>query len=324
MTATRRTRYALTPAGAGVIVLFVPGAAAALATSQVLPVLIAFTAGFLLAIDAAMARWSLRVAAVEGVGPDHGVVGEVIPLTITVDGRRCDHVVGVEGAVDPWVALTPRATGEVMIRADERGVIERRHVWLQTAFPLGLVACFVSRTIELTTPIHVAPRPLPVTVPPLSVVDPSAAAYRGDDTIGLRPYVVGDSPRDVHWPSVARTGTMLVRDRRRTAAGTELDVVVETFWPGCDLDVIVGQTHSALEQLLAQGYHIRLVTVEADDDPDRSMNTRYEVGLLSRPEDIGVRLARVAVGRPGLLSGVIGSSARLVVKPEGLEWQPSR
>ncbi len=40
---------------------------------------------------------------------------------------------------------------------------------------------------------------------------PNALGRVGDDFYALRPYVVGDDMRRVHWPSVARTGELMIR-----------------------------------------------------------------------------------------------------------------
>lgn len=347
-----RYRYSLTPAGAGVVTLVVPGLLVALATQQRPLVAISLGAAIVLAVDAVWTRRSVRRPTLSASGPTTATVGSEFGLRLECrTDHRLECLVGVRSAVRAWIPAVLPVAGEVAMVAARRGVIDHADVQLQTSVPFGLLACTRTMRVALVSPVHVEPRRLPVSLPPMAVIDPMTHAYRGDEPVGLRPYAIGDSPRDVHWPSVARTGSMVVRDRRRTAAGTELDVVIETFDPDCDLPLMLGQASSALEQLLASGYHIRLVTVEADPaggsptptlyrasnrargaaadfepHPDSvvSGSVRYAVGLLSTRDEIGVRLSRVVVGRPGRLAGLIGSSARLVIAPGGFRWQSSR
>ncbi|MEL7155204.1 MAG: DUF58 domain-containing protein [Actinomycetota bacterium] len=336
--ATAHHRYSLTPTGAGVLTLVVPGLLAAMAAQQRPLVAMSLGAAMVLLVDAVSARRSVARPEVSASGPKTAIVGFEYRLRLDWrTDRALECLVGVEGATRPWVPALLPATGDVVVTSNERGVVEEVVVRLQTSVPFGLVACARTMRVPLVAPVHIEPRRVPVRLPPPAVIDPMNHAYRGDDSVGLRPYAIGDAPRDVHWPSVARTGTMVVRDRRRTAAGTELDVIIDTADAEDDLAHMLGQAGSALEQLLAAGYHIRLVTIEAEPAPsepavDRGAGAegrgerpvRYAIGLLTARDEIGVRLSRIVVGRPGRLEGLIGSSARLVIEPGGFRWLSSR
>ncbi len=329
-----RHRFALTAAGAGVLILIVPGLFVALAAEQEALVGVGVAALLLLGFDAFWSRRTLRSPHLRASGPTTATVGSEFPLRLDCRAQGTGTcVVTVENAVRPAIPAVLPVTGDIAVHARSRGVLEAVTVGLRTAGPIGLAASSRQLRVALTAPVHVEPRRIPVRLPSMAVIDPLTHVYRGDDEpVGLRPYARGDTPRDVHWASVARTGTMVVRDRRRSAAGTELDVVIETFRADCDLAQLLGQARSALEQLLAAGYHIRLVTVEADPaqsaDPGATTPdpgaARYAIGLLSNLDELGVRLSRVVIGRPGHLAGAIGSSARLVIRPEGFQWQSSR
>ena len=57
-------------------------------------------------------------------------------------------------------------------------------------------------------------RPLPQTHgrdPHAGAEHPNAVARSGEDFYALRPYVVGDDLRRVHWPSTARHDELMVR-----------------------------------------------------------------------------------------------------------------
>ncbi|MEM9132540.1 MAG: DUF58 domain-containing protein [Actinomycetota bacterium] len=324
-----RHRFALTAAGAGVLILVVPGLLVAVAAGQLALVGAGVAALVLLVTDAFWARSALRGSEIRASGPTTTTVGSEFPLRLDCRARRpVTCVITVENAVRPAIPAALPVTGDVAVHATQRGVLDTVAVGLRSTGPIGLAASSRLLRVDLAAPVHVEPRRIPVQLPSMAVIDPLTHVYRGDDEpIGLRPYARGDSPRDVHWASVARTGTMVVRDRRRGVAGTELDVIIETFRADCDLAQLLGQARSALEQLLAAGYHIRLVTVEADPTSapgDDGGGARYAIGLLSNLAELGVRLSRVVVGRPGHLAGAIGSSARLVIRPEGFQWQSSR
>lgn len=307
------------------LVLVVPGLLVAVAAGQVALVGVGVAALVLLVADAAFARGALRAPELRASGPTTTTVGSEFPLRLDCRARRpVTCAITVENAVRRAIPATLPTTGDVEVAATQRGVLDAIAVGLRTAGPVGLAASSRRFRVDLAAPVHVEPRRIPVQLPSMAVIDPLTHVYRGDDEpMGLRPYARGDSPRDVHWASVARTGTMVVRDRRRGAAGTELDVIIETFRDNCDLPQLLGQARSALEQLLATGYHIRLVTVESDATASGD-GVRYAIGLVPNPAELGVRLSRVVVGRPGHLAGAIGSSARLVIRPEGFEWQSSR
>jgi hypothetical protein len=138
----------------------------------------------------------------------------------------------------------------------------------------------------------------------------------------LREYAVGDPLRDVHWPAVARTGRLVVKDRCRIAAvdsvAVALHVAGEDGEDG-EVDDVLGRARSALEQLLATGYLVYLTTVERAGDtssagppagpgrisrwagrrsPPPVQGTVTVTGPVRSRQAINMRLALACAGRP--------------------------
>ncbi len=317
-------------------VLAVPGTAVAVALQQ--RSLLAVTLGALLAlaVNALSARRTVGAVRVSVEGPVTVTTGAGYRLRLRIEGRPATVcAVAVEGADRAWYAAGLPAAGELDLRAGPRGLVGWLEVAVRSSTPLGLVSCVRSGPVRLDSPIHVVPRRVWVAVPPSPMLDTGVSAVGGEEPVGLRPYVPGDAPRDVHWPSVARSGSIVVRDRRTPAAAAEVDVVVDTVAAepasvetaaavaaggagGAEnpeaAESVLGRARSALEQLLAQGLRVRLITIEDDGGPPVA-------SPVATATDVGVRLARAGVGRPDRPSDDSGGRSRLVISAEGLRWQ---
>ena len=98
-----------------------------------------------------------------------------------------------------------------------RGIVTLGDFSISTAFPLGLTRKSIHMHQHRT--LIVRPRVLPLRPDLLTRIraaGPRIAGARplighGDEIIGLREYVPGDSPRTVAWRASARTGDLLVR-----------------------------------------------------------------------------------------------------------------
>ena len=128
------------------------------------------------------------------------------------------------------------ATGD--IRFDRRGMYRLDRIVAATSYPFGLFA--KERDLSVEGLVTVWPRTDRVVRMPRpagrrgarSAAGGGAAvgAERGDFR-ALRPYRVGDDPRDVHWRSTARRGEPIMREYDRDAAESYwivLDVVAAT------------------------------------------------------------------------------------------------
>jgi uncharacterized protein (DUF58 family) len=117
-----------------------------------------------------------------------------------------------------------RCTLPLPVPATRRGLWSFPGVRVWCADPFGLVA----RPVGRTPPVEVVVVPGPAAAVPATGLpgsDPGRAGWRsggadaegsaapgGDEFAGLRPYVAGDRLTRLHWPALARTGDLLVRD----------------------------------------------------------------------------------------------------------------
>lgn len=120
-------------------------------------------------------------------------------------------------------------TMSVPVPTDARGLLTLSDVGLWCEDPFGLVA----RRITVAPPAHVVVYPVPadtttrgrpVGVYPGGRARSSASgtttALSGDELSGLRPYAPGDRLTRLHWPSLARTGELVVREFLEPVAGS--------------------------------------------------------------------------------------------------------
>jgi uncharacterized protein (DUF58 family) len=267
-----RYLIALTPAGAGFLSLFSPGLLVAAVTRQRLLIALSVAAGLMLLANALLAWLAVRTVAIDVRAPDTATVGHPLPIRLKLDGRRpVECVAGIDGATRPWIAATVPATGEVEVIPEHRGVVDRVGVRLQTAAPFGLTAWVRSVSVPLARRLHVGPPALAVDLP-VELRPSAVAAAAGADPaepVGLREYAFGDPLRDVHWPAVARSGRLVVKDRSRVSTSQTVAVFVDVD-PGAEtarVDEALGRARSVMEQLLASGFQIELTTVEPAASP---------------------------------------------------------
>jgi len=98
-----------------------------------------------------------------------------------------------------------------------RGVTSTVTVRVATAAPFGLLWWSRDQVLELSRPLHVAPRP---SERPMGLLAPSALEdghgpprpTLTGDLRGVRPYQHGDGRRRVHWNASAHTGGLMIRE----------------------------------------------------------------------------------------------------------------
>jgi uncharacterized protein (DUF58 family) len=155
-------------------------------------------------------------------------------LRATPPARLVDQIAGASVEI-PLPALRAEDPVEIQyrIRALRRGVHELGPLLEARSDPLSLV----TRTVEYDeiNEVLVHPRLLELVnsdAGARSVQNRTRLPRVSDDPLAefrsLREYVVGDDERLVHWPTVARTGTLMVRDHFELRRSTRL-VVLETL-----------------------------------------------------------------------------------------------
>ncbi len=133
--------------------------------------------------------------------------------SIAVAWPRAGHQ---EDAVD--IPAGDRRSLSLRLPAKRRGWLPAGVLSVHTEFPLGLFHAWT--WLELDMAVLVYPRPAPPgTIPPASR---GAVGYRSgpregpDEFAGLRPYQRGDSARSIHWKSLPKLRTPMVKQFTET------------------------------------------------------------------------------------------------------------
>lgn len=189
--------------------------------------------------------------------------------------RLRDPVPGTEGAELLVPPLDQRATAAVTYRlpTERRGLLRIGPLSVTMADPFGLVHSSTTGAEQLE--VTVFPRvdevfPVPFTLahdPLAGALQPHALGRGGDDFYALRPYVVGDDLRHIHWPSTARHDELLVRQQEQPWQGRTtvvLDVRRSAHNPD-SLEVAVSAAASIVSANCARHDLVRLVTTDGTD-----------------------------------------------------------
>ena len=149
-----------------------------------------------------------------------------VELRITNEGARRTPLLSLRDPVGAGrsasVIVAPLAAGESVqatyrLPTDRRGILPVGPLSVEVSDPFGLasVATAGAPLAELTVwPAIEDVPPVPHTVgddPHGGTDHPNALAMSGDDFYALRPYVLGDDLRHVHWRSTARRDDLMVR-----------------------------------------------------------------------------------------------------------------
>lgn len=285
----------------GVLELFVIGASAG--------ALVLASVGIVL-----LAR--LRLAVARNVTPPRVYAGSPsrVELSIRNDGERStpvlrlfDPVSGTRGADLLLSPLEPDVVNRAAYRlpTERRGVIEIGPLEVVVSDPFGLASSstIAAPLAELTVYPHiddVAPVPHTTGDDPYAGADhPSALGRTGDDFYALRPYVVGDDLRRVHWRSTARRDELMVRQDELPWQGRVtvlLDVRRNAHTPA-SLELAVSAAASIVTASWKRRDLVRFMTTD---------NTDFGYGAgTAHAEAIMEFLATVAATPSGTLRGVL-------------------
>lgn len=240
--------------------------------------------------------------------PADARVGDEVPVVVAIAGRAERVMVRVLDPESPWFHTAVPGEGEVLHRADRRGVFGLLRVEVVSGWPLGLVQVGRTHSVVLPRAVHVAPVPLTtnaaVGVLPSDMVEssrPATVVSPGDETRAVRPYVPGDPPRLVHWPTSARIGAIVVRELEPPVQ-VGLAVVVDLRVPppagaaeAAALDErvesAVARAAGIVASALHQGAAVVLCTAE---EPSGSV-----AAPVQSITQVGRRLAAATGGQPG-------------------------
>lgn len=227
--------------------------------------------------------------------------------------RLRDPVSGTEGAE----LLVPPLDRHAVAAASYRLPTERRgihrvgplEVVVSDSFGLVRSSTEAAEAVEVT----VLPRldliePVPFTVghdPLAGSLQPNALGRAGDDFYALRPYVVGDDLRQIHWPSTARHDELLVRQQEQPWQG-RTTVVLDLRRAAHDAESIEVAVSAAASIVSANNQRndlVRLVTTDGTDS-----------GFATGRAHLGAMLEHLAVVQP---TGMASLKAMLEVLKEG-------
>jgi uncharacterized protein (DUF58 family) len=225
---------------------------------------------------------SLRLEVVRTLHPDRVHAGQASRVDVLVRnrGRRRTPVLilrdGVSGTPGAELLLAPlepaaRIRASYRLPTRRRGVITVGPLEVELGDPFGLTQAAVVAAPASTLVVYPA-------------VDDIQAASRsdgidphgwrtpglqtgGDEFHSLRPYVIGDDLRRVHWPTTARRDELTVRQDERHQQGrtTVLLDVRRAVHNEMSFERAVSATASLIVAATLRGDEVRLVTTDGTD-----------------------------------------------------------
>lgn len=304
-------------------------------------VLGAAAAALVIAAVVVVARLKLQLDIRREVHPPrvHAGTPARVTLDITNRARRRTPLLNLRDPVgegrSATVVVAPLAAGDTVratyrLPSDRRGVLQVGPLDVHAGDPFGLASTSTpgAPVVELT----VWPRvdevpPLPHTIgddPHGGSDHPNALTGAGDDFYALRPYVVGDDLRHVHWKSTARRDELMVRQDEMPWQG-RATILLDTRADAHDehtFERAVSGTASVVVACAKRRYLVRLLTTGGDDSGFGAGQAHTEL-LLERlavvdVDDAGSLARALALLRRShgggavalLLGGLAGDSAR--------------
>lgn len=203
--------------------------------------------------------------------------------------RLRDPVSGTAGAE---LLVSPLDQGAASVATyrlptDRRGIVRVGPLQVVIADPFGLAqaSTMAAPRVEVTVfPRVDEVRPVPFTTgndPLAGVLHPHALGRVGDDFYALRPYVVGDDLRRIHWPSTARHDELLVRQQEQPWQG-RTTVLLDVRRAGHDpasLEAAVSAAASIVTANSARRDLVRLATTDGADSGFGSGSTHVQALL---------------------------------------------
>lgn len=234
------------------------------------------------AILSASARLELEVG--RAIHPARVHVGTSSRVDLTIRNLRAsstpvlrlqDPVSGTRGAdlLVPPLGRGERTVAAYRLPTDRRGLVQIGPLAVVVGDPFGLttLATVAAPRVALTVYPHVDQiDPLPYTTghdPLAGAKQPNSLGRTGEDFYALRPYVVGDDLRRIHWPSSARHDELLVRQNELPWQGrtTILLDVRKAAHSGDSLEVAVSAAASIVAATARRHDLIRLMTTNGSD-----------------------------------------------------------
>ena len=228
------------------------------------------------------------------------------------------------------VLLAPMRTGQTVRAAyqlptERRGVLEVGPLDVEVADPFG-VATMRTRAAGVTR-LTVWPAIDDITPPPHTQGDephggvdhPDALRPTGEDFYALRPYVLGDDLRRVHWASTARRDELMVRQDEMPWQG-RATVLLDTrrgAYGGLAFEHAVSAAASILVAASGRRFLIRLVTASGLDTGFGAGGAHVEAALehlavartVGKGDLAGALASLRRAGHGGAVAALLGARA---------------
>lgn len=186
----------------------------------------------------------------------------------SVNGDIADQCNGVATrVVVPTLPKLSRLDLPSAMPTRRRGIFSVGPATFERMDPLGLAVG--RRPFASPGQVIVHPRVVPISAPHgnhHSVESDSAIRRSASDPlsgfVSLRPYIDGDDPRMIHWPTTARMGTMMVREHvelRRPSITVLIETAVEAATEN-DFEEMVDVAASVVVHALQHGVDVRVQT----------------------------------------------------------------
>ncbi len=231
---------------------------------------------------------------VERRAPPEAFVGDQVPVDLVVENRGRGTRLSVvirDPHVAPTAAFVPsiRAGEQVTIRtvrlATRRGIVEAAPVEIASTAPFGVAEA--KRSIGSPVKTVIFPRVVPLDGLPFmegvadrsSLLGPGTQRGDGHEFLGVRDYRHGDSLRNVHWPSTARRGALVVKEMELERPGS-LIIIVDTWADGGSgetaLDLCCTVAASVAMEALGTGHDVLLAAAQAGQAMPPARMGRHE------------------------------------------------
>ena len=239
--------------------------------------------------------------------PTDLVVGQLATLELDLDGRAAGLAIAATGSGAVVVDIVSPGSIRVPFTVARRGAYRQLRVDVSSDAPFGIMHATRTRLVELPHQLLVGPiaEPHPVEPGPLpselAEPVPAGSGSTGDSVRSVRAYVTGDPAHLVHWPSTARTGSLVVRELEPPAANA-IAIVVDLT----SRDAPSGDDQSAAERASAVERTASLAAGAARAAHERAARvllcTAEASGPVAAeaPDELSVqrRLALAVPGRP--------------------------
>lgn len=249
--------------------------------------------------------WIWPLAALRAVGVEvvtsstDTQVGGYLPATVRVSARLpLAHLEVVIDDHEPQ-RVAPGAGDEHMpVPTRRRAVLRSLDLHLSADAPLGFLRARRRLRVDLPSPLHVGPRPIPASWRRDAATDTQADAV-GRQLVGhsdvvrtVRPYRAGDPSHLVHWPSSARTASLVVRELEPPVRDALVVVVRLASSDATDPaeEEAVSRAAGVVADALADGAVVVLCTCEDGMPIAAEVTSRFQLNR---------RLAAAGPGEPG-------------------------